>query len=446
MRPDPGTPPDVPDASRQSAPGMIRQVRRYELITPLFGGGAQTKAADEVTTVRGSEIRGQLRFWWRATRGGQFGGDLQRMKAAEDALWGAPATKTGQGPSKVQIALGDISHSGEDIPFEVVPSRKDPNKPQLRPRAGSRAPDYAAFPLQPEQNKLRKDMKLPPVLTGVRFTLTLDHPDDEQSITEVEAALWAWETFGGIGGRTRRGFGALRRITVETKGDLPADATAPQRWLWEGYPLPNADSAKASLKQAIKDHVTPNGQWPDGVPHLLTRYEAVNRGNDSWKYLIGKLREFRQARTGGTQGRSEWPEPDAIRRVVGTWAPNHKPEHKVQDKYPRAAFGLPIVFKFKTPDERNGDPTKTTLEGAKHGRMASPLILKPLACAGGKTVGLAVIMQGTSFPPGGVKLKDAPGDPKVEVKLDQTKPTPEADLIEPLNGEPDVLTAFLNTL
>src|SRR5262245_19615123 len=65
------------------------QVHEYELMTPLFGGGVETQHADPVTIVRATEVRGQLRFWWRATRGGQFGEDLAKMKKAEDTLWGS---------------------------------------------------------------------------------------------------------------------------------------------------------------------------------------------------------------------------------------------------------------------------------------------------------------------------------------------------------------------
>src|SRR5436190_2212651 len=67
----------------------IAQVREYRLITPLFGGGVNPREADPISVVRASEVRGHLRFWWRATRGGQFGGDLEKMKQAEDLLWGS---------------------------------------------------------------------------------------------------------------------------------------------------------------------------------------------------------------------------------------------------------------------------------------------------------------------------------------------------------------------
>ena len=40
-----------------------------DFITPVFGGGVHidgaTKPPDPLTPIRGSAVRGQLRFWWR---------------------------------------------------------------------------------------------------------------------------------------------------------------------------------------------------------------------------------------------------------------------------------------------------------------------------------------------------------------------------------------------
>src|SRR4051794_27912637 len=80
---------------------IIKQVRRYKLITPLFGGGVEPGVNDDVTLISGKAIRGHLRFWWRATRGGQFAGDLKKMKEIEDMIWGAASTKDNPCPSQV---------------------------------------------------------------------------------------------------------------------------------------------------------------------------------------------------------------------------------------------------------------------------------------------------------------------------------------------------------
>ncbi|MEA3350851.1 MAG: type III-B CRISPR module RAMP protein Cmr1, partial [Chloroflexota bacterium] len=69
-------------------------------------------------------------------------------------------------------------------------------------------------------------------------------------------------------------------------------------------------------------------------------------------------------------------------------------------------------------------------------------ILRPIACSDDAAVGLAVILKGPRTPPGGLILKNAPGNPSVKSDLNKA----EANKIPPLNGEPDVLEAFLQYL
>ena len=101
------------------------------------------------------------------------------------------------------------------------------------------------------------------------------------------------------------------------------------------------------------------------------------------------LRDFRQkpgiARFGRwpSPGRSKWPEPDSIREITGMHSRStrghrcndHIPNNKARVSFPRAQFGLPIIFKFK--DERCGDPYQTELLPSGYKRVASPIILLP---------------------------------------------------------------------
>jgi len=123
-------PPQVtPDLNQRRAAGktiaLVTLVRRYQLITPLFGGGVEPGVADPVTLIRGPEIRGHLRFWWRACRGGQFGGSLTRMKEAEDLLWGAASTAEKPRPSKVELSVSVTDSGTRKHPFVVVAGRRD---------------------------------------------------------------------------------------------------------------------------------------------------------------------------------------------------------------------------------------------------------------------------------------------------------------------------------
>lgn len=415
----------------------MTQVRSYELITPLFGGGVEPGVADPVTVVRGSEIRGQLRFWWRACRGGRFNGDLAVMKEAEDELWGAASTERKPMPSQVEIVISTEQSGEEKHPFEVIPDFKDGRKaqPKLKVKANeSVAPAYAAFPLQPSQEEMRAGgigMKTKTVRTKVRFTLKITYPEKQRE--EVEAALWAWETFGGIGARTRRGFGALKLVSVDGRPVTP----------------PSADEVEAKIREDLKKYVL-SGIWPKGVPHLSQdlRMKITDRHpgpKAAWDYLIKALQDFRQSRYPGASskqpGRSRWPEPDEIRRLTGRRCGKHAKPVLTVRKFPRAAFGLPIVFHFK--DEKISDPYDTILQGRDYERLASPLILRPLACAGG-AVGLAVVLKGTGLPRDLVLKKKEEPDISWPVKAELDPQ--EAQQIRPLNGNPDVLEVFLNTL
>lgn len=423
-RRQPGSPPEI-TLRADRADKVVTQVRSYQVITALFGGGVEPASPDPITVVRTSEVRGQLRFWWRATRGGQFGNDLKALRAAEEAIWGGPAReengKPAAGQSKVQVVLQrEGLHKGSpDVPFEVRGKR-------VVPREGSKVPPYAAFPLQPDRQSITAGTSIKPVFIGVSFTLTISFPREYEE--DVAAALWAWETFGGIGARTRRGFGALRLRSID--GQPPADLPPARR-----------DQFKQWLQTNLKRHLS--GQaWPEDVPHLVRDLHFVAlEGSDAfkiWNTLIGELQQFRQQRRDKHGGHSDWPEPNAIRSFFGR-PPRGPHARRAIKAFPRAALGLPIVFHMYH------DPgLDVTLEGpdAKRSRLASPLILKPVACLDNQVIGLAAILEGVR-PPQPVVLKGSTSNPvQVNVRVSAA----EARDIPPLKGNPNVLQAFLERL
>lgn len=427
---------------------LIYQERKYELMTPLFGGGVEPGVNDAITPIAVKEIRGHLRFWWRATRGGQFGGGdegLIRMKKREAEIWGATSTTKTPSPSQVQLRVYDVSHIGTENPYKAKGKASE----------GWEVLSYAAFPLQETPHSS--------VRTGVKFTLEISYPEtiiDEcgQGLPiqkDIDAALWAWETFGGIGARTRRGFGAIR-----TNQALRADPEKIEQWI------------RGQLEEFVA-----NGEFPDGVPHLNhhmplalatakkdvlvgkakeLRRVAHETYRDAWEALIGELKRFRQARDNGAYGRSKWNEPEQVRRISKKRSSRHveNPDLLGIEKFPRGEFGLPILFHFK--DEDTGDPPDMLLKGGLipdkekyRERLASPLILRPLACGEKKAVGLAAILMTARQPPEGLVLKGEGIEESVEMKLvrrDALKIEPLKNLAQGLehdDAEVDILEAFL---
>ncbi|MGH2638007.1 MAG: type III-B CRISPR module RAMP protein Cmr1, partial [Rhabdochlamydiaceae bacterium] len=368
-------------------------------ITPLFGGGVVAGEVDPVTPIRGSEIRGHLRFWWRATRGGLFGDDLAAMQKREGEIWGTTSLKekkndTEQANDKqkdipirtvqIEVIVNDVGKSKR--PFDVQKNKKGNNVTQP---AG--VPEYATFPLLPTNDDLRqktkeqieKEMKC--VQHNIQFTLKITYPDAYRN--DIQATLWAWETFGGIGARTRRGFGALHLLKIgdEQNVNLPTTNRPADVRVW--------------LNKNAQVHVV-SGVWPGDVAHLEQTLSVEPVCPDrqiftSWNNLITRYASFRQSRSNGNTGRSNWPEAEAIRKITNR---SHYRSLNHPQKFPRAAFGLPIIFHFKDEKQRdNPDPKDTTLQGAeeKHERLASPLILRPLICNDGNAIGLATLLHGS---------------------------------------------------
>jgi len=418
----------VPEVKPVERDDYITQIRKYKVITPLYGGGEEPAQADSITVVRGTEVRGHLRFWWRATRGGAFGGNLEKMKRREEEIWGSPGGKGKPGPSKVTITVvntssGKIVTRVKNIKGQLV-YYGDPGSPY----------GYVAFPLRKTD-----DHPAGSVREDVEFSIEIKYPKD--STDDVLAALWGWETFGGIGARTRRGFGAIQCMSIDNQSVSP--------------------KLSHDIEKNIREDLKPyQGNWPKGVPHLSTNLRFVitpakSSPSQAWETLFNALHNFRQKdaryskKTGNKSafGMSRWPEANAIRDAFGLSPqfPAGVPNVLIK-KFPRAAFGLPIGFEMhhdKSIEER------PELQGANHDRLASPLILRPLACAGDKAVGLVAILDWELIdsdelytPPGGLVLKDAPDNPKVQSSI---KPA-EAKQIPVLNGKTDVLQAFLDYL
>lgn len=401
---------------------LTRQTREYTLITPLFGGGAEPQQADAITVVRASEVRGLLRFWWRAIRGGAFGPGaqgLQAMKAREGEIWGAPANdarpEAGKTQAKlptVQLAL-TVTERGRSFQAR---GRSGRNKGQPVHVGAPDSPyGYAAFPLyQTDKSSV--------VVEGVKFSLHLTYATAHAE--EVAAALWGWETFGGIGGRTRRGFGAVSCTNVA--GARPPSPAELENWI-----VAQATRFRPKVPKVV---------WPDNVPHpIYAQTHRIQRDFDTpmvaLEALLAALRTFRQYRldkkTGAPSayGYSVWPEANEIRRL--TKLPAKARGKPASGKFPRAVFGLPIIFQFK--DE---PIDQVTLKPSGHDRLASPLILKPLACDNGKSVALAAVLKTPALPPDSHLELDGH---EVAAALSPA----DAAGIPPLNKSQDVLGAFL---
>jgi len=142
-----------------------------ETVTPLFLGGADPRGEPEL---RASSVRGALRFWLRALLGGEIGdNNLSALRRAESAVFGSTET----GASLVVVRL-----TGESQAQAYRPLLHNPSK------------SFTAQGFMP----------------GKLLTLTLVPRPPYHSVPEVVCgALLLFFLLGGLGRRSRRGFGSF---------------------------------------------------------------------------------------------------------------------------------------------------------------------------------------------------------------------------------------------
>jgi CRISPR-associated protein Cmr1 len=316
-------------------------------------------------------------------------------------------------PSRVALEI-EIKSTGKTYPCAYFPEDKN------FPRFERNHPTYALFPFQGNKRD-----GIPPAncTSNVSFKLKLNYP---QSVSlDVDAAVWAWTNFGGIGARTRRGCGALYCMELSPKRE------ALSSWY------------KSCLESFDVD-LSRSHDWPT-LPNRFF-FRDNNSGNvlQGWTDVVGLMQNFRQGQGVGRNpgsgqnrpGRSRFPEPESIRQATGSRFAWHSRMPAIpNDAFPRAELGLPIVFHFKD----NGDPKDTELypvvNGEEKTRMASPLILRPMVCKNGEVIQLILKLNSSS--PDEVVLKKASGNPRFKKLRDPVLASyPNSPLGSPKAGAP----------
>jgi CRISPR-associated protein Cmr1 len=382
-----------------------------ELVTPLFGGGVEAGKVDKDMPIRASAIRGQLRFWWRLLA--QHKWRLDNVREKEFDLWGGLDGKNVHA-SRVWVRVESIS------PIHVEPwakfnrNHREQWKSLPDPEEWAKAP-YALFPAQGKAPD-KSDAEHPAALAkpGLQWILRIgfeQRNDADLRQEEVDETLRWWGSFGGVGARTRRGLGAVRV---------------------EGLRPVTKEEAKAAGCE------------------LVIRNETAT-ADRAWRKAIDKLKDFRQkpgfARNPVSPdtkrpGRSRWPEADAIRRITGRHAPNHAPNHAPEppagNVFPRAAFGLPIIFHFKDKD----DPADHSLQAQGHDRLASPLILRPYPVGEQEWSAAALLLPHHHVDDMQLELKAGQHTEKIPAPYWQPDKAQDVPPIAPTQAQ-DALSAFL---
>ncbi|MDR2080638.1 MAG: type III-B CRISPR module RAMP protein Cmr1 [Campylobacteraceae bacterium] len=167
-----------------------------EFVTPAFLGGA-----DQNAELRTAPFKASLRWWWRVLFGAQHG---EKIYEKESELFGSTDSA-----SKVRIeVLGTPAIDKADLAKDNFKGKKQ----QVEGKSFRiDVIDYLAYGLYARDNVRRGNVyHRNHFAAGSRFKLTVYAPKEHKE--EIVACLKALFAFGGVGSRSRNGFGSLRLI------------------------------------------------------------------------------------------------------------------------------------------------------------------------------------------------------------------------------------------
>jgi CRISPR-associated protein Cmr1 len=169
----------------------------FTTVTPMFSSGAD----QSVFELRPSSFKGLLRFWWRAAYWGQRPKDLsiKDIQQAEGRIFGTAASDGRKSAFSIRISPTEFEGTRKRLPkYNVTGSRR-----------GQKFPvnilEYLAHGMYDMRSKIPHQDYLP---VEREFTLTLK-PSSKEVGQSVITSVYFLAVFGGIGAKSRNGFGNL---------------------------------------------------------------------------------------------------------------------------------------------------------------------------------------------------------------------------------------------
>ena len=279
----------------------------YRIVTPMFCAGADQQKAE----LRLASFKGALRFWWRSMMGGKVN-DVAGLHQKEAEIFGSSDQKIGQ--SKVRMRL--INDAAAKPETSASWTRE-------------KGIQYLGYGVMNFRGVLTR-----PMIPGGTFTVQLrlaPNLSDEQR-EQVQNALILLGSIGGMGSKSRKGFGSLT-LTELKKNDQAVELSAD--------PIERIKSSVGTLESNQPDWTA----WSKGS--RIVRAVRAEGGRQAVDLLDKIGREQVHFRSWGRKG-----DRDSEHKVLGNPSEkNFEDDHdlskpglrsKVSINHPqRIAFGLP---------------------------------------------------------------------------------------------------------
>jgi CRISPR-associated protein Cmr1 len=344
---------------------------RFRIVTPLFMSGSEWSQAE----LREASIKGVLRFWWRALFFGKLK-SIEDVKKREALIFGS--SETGQSnvqlmlslPEKIEtIEKGRILEYGDGgvvgpgaryLGYGVIEAFRNAKK---RTNAGE---------------VIRPCLKAP--VDGV-LRLLFKRGTSEEDIKMVEAALIAMSLFGGIGSRSRKGYGSFNLLELRHNDEVLFSAPA------------DIQDLKTKIINLFKRYeiIAYDGRPQYTSYSTETRIDIIETGKDPLRLLNSVGEAMQMYRSWGKDNRVNGK--DAER--------NFRDDHDLAwqaigqkvNKHPRRiVFGLPHNYFFSSVREN------VDVNPERQKRRASPLFIHIQGLQNGQFAAVTTIMLADFLP------------------------------------------------
>lgn len=356
---------------------------KIQFVTPAFIGGAHP--LEDPSELRASSLKGLLRYWWRV-------------------FFADPAWNYDQLLQEEARYFG-FQDEGRS-PFSIRIKKIPPQENEIRPWALSNNPNdplrYLFFSTVQRVNN--RDCILPGSKYQIDFIIR-----DREAKKHIVKALWALESFGGIGLRSRRGAGSFRvyeiinkRLHDQNSREIVLSSDQAFNVIERIWPA----SYPKFLFFYSQNQITPiqlpnffNTFIRDNIPKLLqaggdyssannqaiafTRYSNFFRflpkvyslppsnAHRSWSSTLSTLgAKYKEFRNHAIPGSIFNTEACALHSFADGNA------YRGPDPITKPAFGLPIIYNFGQGANRIKLQTKVMLNGKPRERRSSPLFFK----------------------------------------------------------------------
>jgi|GEM_PF-866892 len=382
---------------------------RLRVVTPVFIGGSDPNKVDGHWPLRPASVRGVLRDWFRRMMADLIGQGNEKawsgnLFETEEHVFGSSA---GQASRLLVESPSKPKFDGADTPVGRTP-------------AGIAYLGYGPYRYVRGKGQVQHAQAIFPG-QDIEFCMRFRwRPGDGEKIKEavrdlVLGSLWLWTHLGGLGKRTRRGFGSL--WVTDVKGPVPdawakqfgplADMEALKKRILEGLRQAQASFSDAATKILGSDAVSTEYHARWGYSSLA-RSQAVivptatAKGEKAWEKALDDIGlRYKCFRSTLDRRRfSDLPPLEDYFTVKDFLLERTK---KLKDKsIPRAAFGLPLQFYFRSVRNQTAQVQAVRPEEDRDGKLdrrTSPLVFK-LIPVGDQVMTLVLYMPGPLLPDG----------------------------------------------